>query len=56
MAIKDKIRGAMKHFSGTMGKTELMQELTDKIEAYLTDKFENSPDAYNVREDSASVK
>lgn len=33
----------MKHFSGTMGKTELMQELTDKIEAYLTDKFENSP-------------
>lgn len=33
-----------------------MQELTDKIEAYLTDKFENSPDAYNVREDSASVK
>ena len=54
--IQDKIRGAMKHFSGTMGKTELMQELTDKIEAYLTDKFENSPDAYNVREDSASVK
>ena len=46
----------MKHFSGTMGKTELMQGLTDKIEAYLTDKFENSPDAYNVREDSASVK
>ena len=54
--IQDKIRGALKHFSGTMGKTELMQELTDKIEVYLTDKFENSPDAYDVREDNTLVK
>ena len=46
----------LREMFGRMGKTELMQELTDKIEAYLTDKFENSPDAYNVREDSASVK
>ena len=54
--IQDKIRGAIRHFSSVMGQPDLIKELVGKIEAYLTDKFENSPDAYNVREDSASVK
>ena len=54
--IQDKIRGAIRHFSSVMGQPDLIKELVGKIEAYLTDKFENSPDAYDVREDSASVK
>lgn len=54
--IQDRIRGAIEHFGTAMEEMELMKELTDKIEAYLTEKFDNSPDAYDVREDSTSVE
>lgn len=58
--IQDKIRKAIKNFSYVMGQPDLIKELVDKIETYLTEKFENSHDAFDIQEecqeDAVSVK
>ncbi len=42
-----KIRKALNHNQDYIIESDLIQELTKKIEDFLTEKFENSPDAYD---------
>ena len=45
--IQDRMKKALQHFEQYMGQSELIIELTKKIEDYLTWKFTESPDAYD---------
>lgn len=41
------MKKALQHFEQYMGQSDLIIELTKKIEDYLTWKFTESPDAYD---------
>lgn len=45
--LQDRIQEGLVHYQDYMVETDLVQELTRKIENFLTEKFEDSPDAYD---------
>lgn len=45
--LQDRLQNAFNQFTEYMGQSDLMIELTEKIEKYLSWKFTESPDAYD---------
>lgn len=45
--LQDRLQKAFSQFTEYMGQSDLMTELTEKIEKYLSWKFTESPDAYD---------
>lgn len=45
--LQDRVQEALAHYPDYMTESDLVQELTKKIEDFLTEKFEGSPDAYD---------
>ena len=45
--LQDRLQKAFDQFTEYMGQSDLITELTEKIEKYLSWKFTESPDAYD---------